>query len=325
MTVEAGVAVERVATLVTMLIGELRLIVVAIRAGEHAIVARVRVALRTRVPLTIVVPAVDGEILGVMVERGGLPSTLTMALGAIHRELGSRVVRVSGGVVIRHMASTACRRGSRVTVSVAIDARRGRMRAMQRKTGRVVIEGGVAPSGLVMTRGAIRAEARSSVVRVRGGVVVRHVTGVTCCGGARITVRMAFDTCGGHMRSMQWEIRVVVIEGGVAPGRLIMAHDAIRAEARGSMVGLRSVVVFGQMAGTARCWCARVAIRMALDARGGHVCPVQREVGDVMVEGCSPARAGGVAACTIGGEASGLVVRVGGAVVLRHMATGTFR
>ena len=134
------------------------------------------------------------------------------------------------------------------------------------------------------------------MVRVGSRIVLGHVACATSRGCACITVRMALDACRGRMRSVQREVRVVVIERRVAPSRLIMAHGAIGAEARGSMVGLRRAVVFGHVAGTAGCWCTGVTIRMALDAGGGNVCPVQREVGDVMVEGCRPAGAGGVAA-----------------------------
>lgn len=72
--IEARGAVEGVSTLVTMLIGQLRLVVVAIRTGEHTVVVRVGVALCTCVPFTLVVPAVNGEVVLVMIECGWHPS-----------------------------------------------------------------------------------------------------------------------------------------------------------------------------------------------------------------------------------------------------------
>ncbi len=134
------------------------------------------------------------------------------------------------------------------------------------------------------------------MVGVGRAVVVRHVAGTTSRGRTGIAVSMALYARCGRMRAMQREVRVVVIESRITPSRLIMAHRAIGAEARGRMIWFCGAVVFGHMAGTAGCWCASVTIRMALDARGGNVCPMQREIGDVVIEGCRPAGAGGVAA-----------------------------
>ena len=79
------------------------------------------------------------------------------------------------------------------------------------------------------------------------------------------------------------------------------------------------------MAGTTRGRCSGIAVRMAFYARRGHVGSMQRKGRDVMVEGGRPPRSGGVAACAVRREPSGLVVRVGSAVVLRHMTTGALR
>ena len=105
-----------------MLIGKFRLVIMTDDATEHAIVIWVGVALRTHVPFTIMIAAVDREILIVMVERGRLPSGLGVALCAIRRELGAAVVRVGRGVVVGHMASIALRGRSGVPVRMTLDA-----------------------------------------------------------------------------------------------------------------------------------------------------------------------------------------------------------
>ena len=69
------------------------------------------------------------------------------------------------------------------------------------------------------------------MVGVGCSVVVRHVAGAASCGCTRIAVRMALYARRGRVRTVQWEIRGVVVEGGVAPSGLIMACSAISAEA----------------------------------------------------------------------------------------------
>ncbi len=160
-TVETGVAVVRISgdTVVVVVHRILVIVLMTIDAGEHTIVRGVVVAIRTCVPLTIVVSAVDGEELVIVIEGRVAPSALIMALGAIRAESGGGVVGVRRAVVVRHMASATRRWRTGVAVRMALDARRGRVRAMQRKVGGVVIERGVAPCGLIVACRAIRAEA----------------------------------------------------------------------------------------------------------------------------------------------------------------------
>ncbi len=235
------------------------------------------------------------------------------------------MVGIGGGVVVRHVACTARRWSPGIAVRMTFDARGGHVRSMQREVRVVVIERRIAPSRLIMAHGAIRAKARGRVVGFSCSVVLGHVAGTAGRGCSRITVRVALDARGGCVRTVQREVRVVVVEGGIAPGRLVVAHGAIRAKARGRVVGFSCSVVLGHVAGTAGCRCSCITARMALDARSGRMRSVQREIGDVMIERSRPTRTGGVASGTIRGEPSGLVVRVGGAIVLRHVATGTLR
>lgn len=248
-----------------------------------------------------------------------------MAFGAVRRELGRSMVRARGGIVIGHVAGTARCRRARITVRMALDAGCGGMSTMQGEAGVVVVEGGVAPCSLIMASRAVRAEARSDVVRLGGAVVIGHVAGATGCWCTGVSVRVAFDARSGDVRSVQREVRVVVVEGGVAPCGLIVAHGAVRAEARGRVVGVRGAVVIRHVAGAACGWCAGISIGVAFDASRGHVRTVQGEVRDVMVEGCRPSGAGGMAARTVGREAGGNVVRVRRPVVLRQVATRALR
>lgn len=83
-------------------------VVVVIRSGigmagdtsEHAIVRRIGMAISALIPLPVVLPAVYGEVLPVVVERGRLPGRFGMATGAIGRKLEVAVVRLCGLVEI---------------------------------------------------------------------------------------------------------------------------------------------------------------------------------------------------------------------------------
>lgn len=219
-SVTVGVAVETSVTVIGIS-GDLVMIVVhrvlvvvfvAIDAGEHAVVRSVVVAIGTRVPFPVVVAAVDGEELAIMIERCVAPCRLIMALGAIRAETGRCMVRVAGAIIIVHMAGTACRRGSCVSVRMAIDACRGDMATVEREVRVVVIERRVAPCRLIMAHSAIRAESRGRMVGIGRAVVLRHVACAACRRGSRVSVRMTLDACRGDVATMQREIRDVMVE-----------------------------------------------------------------------------------------------------------------
>jgi len=176
-----------------------------------------------------------------------------------------------------------------------------------------------------VARRTIRAEARSRVVRLGGGVVVVQMASTTSGGCARITIRMALDARGRRMRSVQWESGVVMIEGGVTPCRFIMAKRTILAEPGGGMIRFGGRIVVVEVAGATGGRCSGVTVRVALDTIRSGMCAVQREAGAVMIERRGPSRAGGVTGRTIRGETGGSVVRVRRCIEIRHVATRAYR
>ena len=84
--VETSVTVEGIPTLITVIIGKARLVIVTDDATEYRIVIGVGVALGTRVPDAFVVPTVYWEELAIVIERCIAPRGLIMALGAIRTE-----------------------------------------------------------------------------------------------------------------------------------------------------------------------------------------------------------------------------------------------
>lgn len=129
------------------------------------------------------------------------------------------MVRIRGTVVIVHVASTAIRRRTRISVGMAFDARGGGMCTMQREGRIVMVEGGSAPIRFVMALRTIRRESRSRVVRRGGAVVIIHMARVTCRGCSSETICMAFDARRGDVRSVKWECRVIMVEGRRDPAR----------------------------------------------------------------------------------------------------------
>lgn len=235
------------------------------------------------------------------------------------------MVRVVRGIVVLHVAGAACRWRACVAVRMALDAGRGHVLPGQREVGAIVIECGVAPSGLIMTGCTVGAEARCDVIRIGGRIVIVDMASAAGRRGTSVSVRMTLDACGGLVRSVQRERRVVVIERRIAPRRLIVAHRAIRTESRGCMVRFRSGVVIGHVAGAARSRSARITIRMALDAIRGRVCAMQGESCERVIERGVPAWARGVASGAIRRESRRSVVRITRSVVVRQMATGAHR
>ena len=78
-----------------------------------------------------------------VVENGSEETGSGVTGRAIGRKAGRRVVGIRGGVVVRLMASDACRRRPRKpVVCMALVAGKRRMHSSQRKAGRTVIECG---------------------------------------------------------------------------------------------------------------------------------------------------------------------------------------
>ena len=83
------VAVVRIAGLAAVVVVHLGLIVVlmAVDAAEHLIVASNGVAFGADIPFIVVLAAINGEVLDIMVEAGGVPRRGGVAHGAIRRVL----------------------------------------------------------------------------------------------------------------------------------------------------------------------------------------------------------------------------------------------
>ena len=106
----------------------------------------------------------------------GQPCSRRVARGAGGWPSRRRVVRIRGSGVVLGVAGVAIRRGScKHVVDVAQGASHSGMRARQRERRVVVIEGRAKPVGGGVTRVARGREAGRLVIRIRRGVVIRHV------------------------------------------------------------------------------------------------------------------------------------------------------
>ncbi len=141
----------------------------AIGAGHLCIIGRVSMAIDTLIPLAVMGPAVDGEILPVVVEGGRRPARLIMATGAIRRELSRLVVGIGRLVVVRIVApETGIRRIVIITV-VAGGAvvGNGGVRSLEDVVVVVVGKGRRHPTRIGgMARSAIGGEAQGLVVGI---------------------------------------------------------------------------------------------------------------------------------------------------------------
>lgn len=93
MTVETRAVVERIPLFTAVLVGQLDLVAVAVDTSEHAMVRTVCVAIGAGVPFSVVVPAVDLEIVLIMIESRRLPTARRIAWRAIGPELHAGMVR----------------------------------------------------------------------------------------------------------------------------------------------------------------------------------------------------------------------------------------
>ena len=312
-----GVAVH---TIVVVVDAGLVAVLMAIDATELTEVIGVRMAIGTRVPLTIVRTAVDAEVHLVVVEGGGVPSRGTVAFSTVRRELRSTVVRVVRSIIVRHVACVTIGGSTGIAVRVALQTARIGMRAREREARAVVVECAGLPRGFTVTGRTVQREASRYMVGIRRAVVVREVTGVTVRGSTRIPVAMALQAVSVHVRTLQREARIVVIERTRLPSRLGMTGRAVRREARSHVIRIRGPVVIGHMTSIAVRWRACIPVGMALDAVHVGVRALERKARAVMVEGAGLPRCFIMALSTIHREAGRHVVRIGGAVVVRQVA-----
>ena len=159
---------------------------VTTHTGKFCIVGRVGMAVRALTPLTFMRPAVNGEILGVVVKGGRHPGRFAMATGTISRKLRGYVVGVASIVVVCQVAAYTGV-GRIVVIAVVTGSTiigNGRMRAIERIVVVVVGKRCRRPAGLGgVATGTVIAKAQGYVVGVAGLVEVRCMAARTGVGG----------------------------------------------------------------------------------------------------------------------------------------------
>jgi hypothetical protein len=121
MAVQAGDAVVYITAHALVLIVHILLVVlVAVDAAENGIVAGIGMTVGALVPLSIVLPGINREVLHVVVEGGRLPGVLTMAYLAVGRILGSRMIGIVCLEIIRCMTTVAGVGGTHIITVVTI-------------------------------------------------------------------------------------------------------------------------------------------------------------------------------------------------------------
>ena len=147
----------------------------------------------------------------IVIESCRLPRGGRVADFAGGRNPGLNVIRIRGALKIRHVASRAdgVRRGQVVVVvHVATGAGDRYVRARERESGRIVIEGRRLPRDRRMARFAGSSEAAGHVIRVRGALKVQHVAGRARrihAAQAVVVVDVARSAGHGHVRPSQRE------------------------------------------------------------------------------------------------------------------------
>lgn len=119
----------------------------------------------TGIPFTIMPSAIDREILLIMVESRWIPSVGSVACRTIRGELGRRMVRVVGAVIIRHVAGITIRRRTGIPVRMALNTTRIHMLPGQRETGVIMIKVTGHPCSGAMTYSTIQRKSGLCMVR----------------------------------------------------------------------------------------------------------------------------------------------------------------
>ena len=158
-----------------------------------------------------------------------------------------------------------------VAVRMAGGASYSGVSALERETGKVVVEVHIRPLGRLMTGTTIRTELAVMMVLI-------GVTGITVRGRTLVTVRMAGLACNTRMRCLEWEAGQAVVEVSILPGGRSMAASTVHTEL--SIVG-----ILRGMAGRTIRRCASIAaIGMARCTTYSAVTACQRETGPTVVE-----------------------------------------
>ena len=303
---------------------------VAVRALEHGIVVRIRMASGA----DVVRLAVIGRKLRVLrvIESGAGPCSGVVAVLAGRREelrLGG-VARVGGVVVIGLVAADTRRRQRRVVVvdvAIGADARRNCVRAGKRERRLVVIERGVGPDRRVVTEFASGWEAGGLVRWIGRACVVLLVTRIAQRRVQRVVVvdvAIGADARRHGMRACELESGAGVIEGAIAPQHCVVTGFARGRESRRLMVHWRGCIVVVVLMATdaGRDGDVVVVIDVAVGALAGRnsVRSGERKSGAVVVER-SVVPVGRVVARVAGlREVRGYVIGIGRALVVLQMA-----
>ncbi len=303
---EAGRAAVRVAAYASVLVVGFG-VGVAGGASHLGVVGRVGVAVHAGIPLTVVRPGVDGEILRIVVEAGRHPSALAVAACAIRRELRRLVVGVRGGRILRRVAAEAVV-GRREIVAVVAGGALVRNHCVsaiqrvkiivQRKSRRLPIGHGRVAEGAVVGQG------QRHVVRVQALVEIRRVAARTVGGRGRVVAAdVAGRTVVGYRNMLARERpNRVVVKRGRHPSRLRVAGRAVRGELVRHVVRVGHGVEVRGVAARASVRRVHIVPVVASGAvvRNRCVSAIQRiKIVVVGEAGRCPAGVGGVAACAI--------------------------
>jgi hypothetical protein len=185
-----------------------------------------------------------------MVERGGLPSGLSVTSLTGLRKLSGGMTGTLRAGEIRLMTGSAGRRHVLIlSVDVTLLAIHGRVSAGQWEDRRRMIECGGLPDNRGVARGAVVGQLTR---RMAGGLcsrVVRLMTRIAVGSGILVLpVQMALLTTHGGMRARQRERSQGVIHGGRLPGRGGMACRALVREDACDVIGVRGRSEIGLVA-----------------------------------------------------------------------------
>jgi hypothetical protein len=113
-----------------------------------------------------------------------------------------------------------------------------------------VIENGSSPRGRAVANGAILREARCSVIRIRGALILRLVTGIT--GGTQageLPAGMALSALQRGVSAREREPGATVVECRAAPTRCGVAHRAIVWEAGRGVIRISGALILRLVTG----------------------------------------------------------------------------
>src|SRR5260370_24165155 len=131
-------------------------------------------------------------------------------------------------------------RAGKVPARVALGAVYGRVGAGQRELSIVVIESRIQPRRGVMATWAILRESGSAVIRIRGSIEIRQVTGdAGGGGGGEVVIGVTLRAIQPGVRSREGEVREFgVIELCPEPAVHGVALLAVRGEVKRRMAGI---------------------------------------------------------------------------------------